>query len=219
MLDLVAMGDPDYSLLKPLPGRKAPLQQLPQTRSEVSNIAAILKNRNVDIYVGREADEATLKAELRGQPIRVVHLATHGMVDPAEPAASSIALCPDSAGAEDGYFRTLEVMSSPMDVGLVVLSACESARGEIGRGEGVVGFSRAFLAAGAHCLVASLWPVSDESTAALMETFYKRMFTKKEQVGRALNSARLSLMADTRYAHPYYWSPFVVIGSEYSPQQ
>jgi CHAT domain-containing protein len=171
----------------------------------------------VDVFVGREANEAALKAELRGHPIRIVHLATHGIVDPAEPAASSIALCPDSSGAEDGYLQTLEVMASPMDVGLVVLSACESARGEIGRGEGVVGFSRAFLAAGAHSIVASLWPVSDESTATLMETFYKRMFKNKESVGRALNEARLSLMTDERYAHPYYWAPFVVIGSEYSP--
>ncbi len=216
-LDLVAMGDPDYSLLKPLSERMAPLQPLPHTRSEVSNIATILKNRNVNIYVGREADEATLKASLRGQPIRIVHLATHGIIDPAEPAASSIALCRDSNGAEDGYLRTLEVMASPIDVGLIVLSACESARGEIGRGEGVVGFSRAFLAAGAHSIVASLWPVSDQSTAMLMEIFYKRMFTKKEPVARALNEARLALMADARYAHPFYWSPFVVIGSEYSP--
>jgi CHAT domain-containing protein len=211
------MGDPDYSLLKPLSGRRAALQQLPQTRGEVSNIAAILKNRNVDVYIGREANEAALKAEMSGYSIRIVHLATHGIVDPAEPAASSIALCPDSSGAEDGYLRTLEVMASPMDVGLVVLSACESARGEIGRGEGVVGLGRAFLAAGAHSIVASLWPVSDQSTATLMETFYERMFKNKEPVGRALNEARLSLMTDVRYAHPYYWAPFVVIGSEYSP--
>jgi CHAT domain-containing protein len=147
----------------------------------------------------------------------VIHLATHGIVDRAEPIASAIALCPDPAGTEDGYLRTLEVMSLPMDAGLVVLSACESARGEIARGEGVVGFGRAFLAAGTRTIVASLWAVSDESTAILMEAFYREMAAKKQPAGRALNDARFSLMADPRYAHPYYWSPFVAMGCEYKP--
>jgi CHAT domain-containing protein/Flp pilus assembly protein TadD len=217
VLDLLAMGDPDYSLLKSLSGRKVTLQPLPQTRREVSDIAAILKGSSVNVHLGREADEATLKAGLRDHSIRVLHLATHGIVDPAEPAASSIALCPDSSDTEDGYLRTLEVVSSSLDVGLVVLSACESARGEIGRGEGVVGFSRAFFAAGARSIVASLWAVSDESTAALMEAFYRHLFTEKQSVARSLNAARLSLVSDGQYAHPYYWSPFVVMGSEYSP--
>jgi len=216
-IDLVALGDPDYSLLAPLPGRRQEITPLPHTRTEVSNIAAILKDRSLDAYVGREANEAALKDALRGHPSRVVHLATHGIIDRAEPTASSIVLCPDSSGTEDGYLRTLEVMSSPMEVGLVVLSACESARGEIGRGEGVVGFGRAFLAAGARNVVASLWAVSDESTAILMEAFYRQMVTRKQPVGRALNRARLALLDDPRYAHPYYWSPFVTLGCEYSP--
>jgi CHAT domain-containing protein len=104
-----------------------------------------------------------------------------------------------------------------MDVGLIVLSACESARGQIGRGEGVVGLSRAFLASGARGLIASLWAVSDESTARLMEEFYERMLKGRQPAGQALNDARLALMKDTRYAHPYHWSAFVVIGLEDAP--
>jgi CHAT domain-containing protein/Tfp pilus assembly protein PilF len=217
IMDLVAMGDPDYSMLGTAGGRQGPPQPLPHTRTEVSKIAGIMKDKNLDAYVGQEANEAVLKAELKDHPSRIVHLATHGIIDRVEPTASSIVLCPDSSRTEDGYLRTLEVMSSPMDVGLVVLSACESARGEIGRGEGVVGFGRAFLAAGARSVVASLWPVADQSTAILMQAFYERMLTGKQSVGRALNQARLSLMTDQRYAHPYYWSPFVVLGCEYSP--
>jgi CHAT domain-containing protein/tetratricopeptide (TPR) repeat protein len=217
LTDLVAMGDPAYTLLEPLPRLRAPLQPLPHARTEIAGIARILKDKNVDAYVGPEADEAVLKAHLRDHAVRVVHLATHGIVDRAEPIASSIALCPDPAGTEDGYLRTLEVMSLPMDVGLVVLSACESARGEIARGEGVVGFGRAFLAAGARTIVASLWAVSDQSTAILMEAFYRQLTTRKQPVGRALNEARFSLMADPRYSHPYYWSPFVVMGCKYKP--
>jgi CHAT domain-containing protein len=147
----------------------------------------------------------------------VVHLATHGFVNPSEPTSSGIVLCPDGEGTEDGYFQTLEVMALPMDVGLVVLSACESGRGQIGRGEGVVGLSRAFLASGTRAIVASLWPVSDESTARLMEEFYGRMFGKRQPAADALNGACLVLIDDPRHSHPFHWSSFVVIGLEDSP--
>jgi CHAT domain-containing protein len=80
-----------------------------------------------------------------------------------------------------------------------------------------VGLSRAFLASGTDGIVASLWAVSDESTAILMGEFYERMLRKKRPAGRALNEARLALLEDARYAHPFYWSPFVVIGLESSP--
>jgi CHAT domain-containing protein len=126
-------------------------------------------------------------------------------------------LCPDADRIQDGYFRTLEVMSQPMEVGLVVLSACETARGRIGRGEGVVGLSRAFLASGAGGLVASLWAVSDESTARLMEEFYRRVLDDRKPAGRALNEARLEIMEDARYSHPYHWAAFVAIGLEDTP--
>jgi CHAT domain-containing protein len=126
-------------------------------------------------------------------------------------------LCPDEERIEDGYLQTLEVMSLPMDVGLVVLSACESARGQIGRGEGVVGLGRAFLASGANGLVASLWPVSDESTAKLMQEFYGHMAAGKRPASQALTQARLTMMNDDRYSHPFHWSSFVVIGTEGSP--
>jgi CHAT domain-containing protein len=145
----------------------------------------------------------------------VVHLATHGLVDAREPIRSSVALTPGDN--EDGYFHTLEILAIPMHSQLVVMSACESARGEISRGEGVVGLSRAFLASGAGSVVASLWAVSDESTAELMKTFYERMLGKKRPASRALNEARLALIDTEKYSHPFYWSPFVVTGTERSP--
>ena len=102
-----------------------------------------------------------------------------------------------------------------LNVGLVVASACESARGRVGRGEGVVGLSRAFMAAGSRGVVASLWAVSDESTAVLMKAFYEQMLGKKKPATEALNTARLALIEDEdgAYAHPFYWSPFIVIGA------
>jgi CHAT domain-containing protein/tetratricopeptide (TPR) repeat protein len=215
--DLLALGDPEYSMLKPLPGVRRDLVRLPYSREEVLNISSKLEEGQKDLHLGRDANEAMLKSKLRTESIRVVHLATHGFVDPSEPTSSGIVLCPDVEGTEDGYFQTLEVMALPMDVGLVVLSACESGRGQIGRGEGVVGLSRAFLASGTRAIVASLWPVSDESTARLMEEFYGRMFENRQPAVDALNEARLVLIDDPRHSHPFHWSSFVVIGLEDSP--
>ena len=126
-------------------------------------------------------------------------------------------LCPDAEGREDGYLYTLEILSLPMDVGLVVVSACESARGRVSRSEGVVGLSRAFLASGAEGLVASLWAVSDESSAELMKEFYDSMLDEKRTAVAALNDARLALIRHPDYGHPFYWSPFIMIGTEKSP--
>ncbi len=215
--ELLALGDPDYGMLEPPAGLDRDITRLPRSRDEVLNISRSLPEEKKHVLLGREASEAALKQTLRGESVRVVHLATHGILDPADPAASCIVLCPDGEHIEDGYLQTLEVMSLHMDVGLVVLSACESARGRIGRGEGVVGLSRAFLASGARGLVASLWPVSDESTARLMEEFYRQMLHEKHPAGGALNEARLAMMNDDRFAHPFHWSSFVVIGTEGSP--
>jgi CHAT domain-containing protein len=97
------------------------------------------------------------------------------------------------------------------------MSACESALGKVSRGEGVVGLSRAFLAAGAGSVVASLWAVSDESTAELMQVFYQQMLGKKRSASRSLNEARLALIKGEKFSHPFYWSPFIVTGTERSP--
>lgn len=103
-------------------------------------------------------------------------------------------------------------------VGLVVLSACGSALGSVSRGEGVVGLSRALIASGSGGVVASLWAVSDESTAELMREFYRGMLGRKQPAARALHGARLSLIEDQRYAHPFHWSPFIAIGTERAPR-
>lgn len=210
--DLLALGDPDYSMLAPLPGQRGSLVALAHTREEVMSISSPIPNERKSVYLGPEANEAVLKRDLQAGSFRIVHLAAHGLIDAVEPSASSIALCSDPDGIENGYFQTLEAMTLPMKSGLVVLSACESGRGQIGRGEGMVGLSRAFLASGARGVVASLWAVSDKSTAELMSEFYKRMLEKKEPAGRALNQARLAMISNPEYAHPYHWSSFVLIG-------
>jgi CHAT domain-containing protein len=77
--------------------------------------------------------------------------------------------------------------------------------------------SRAFIASGADAVVASLWAVSDESTSQLMKTLYEKMMGEHEPAGRSLNAARLALIEGGRFSHPFYWSPFVVIGDRGAP--
>ncbi len=212
-LELLAVGNPDFSTLAPR--GNTPLAPLPFADAEVAAIGVRLKDEKKRIVTGADASEATLKRELRNGAPRVVHLATHGLVDPSDPSRSSVAL---AAGAgEDGYLHTLEILGTPIRSGVVVMSACESARGKVSRGEGVVGLSRAFLAAGAETVVASLWAVSDESTAELMKAFYEQMFGKKRSASRSLNEARLALIEGGKFSHPFYWSPFTVTGTERSP--
>jgi CHAT domain-containing protein/predicted negative regulator of RcsB-dependent stress response len=212
-LELFAAGNPDFAALDPRGA--TPLAPLPFADEEVAAIGARVKDSKKRIVTGADATETVVKQELRNGSPRVVHLATHGLVDATEPGRSSVALTP--GGDDDGYFHTLEILATPTHSGLVVMSACESARGKVSRGEGVVGLSRAFLAAGAESVVASLWAVSDESTAELMKAFYEQMLGKKKSASRSLNEARLALIESGTYSHPFYWSPFIVTGTERSP--
>jgi CHAT domain-containing protein/tetratricopeptide (TPR) repeat protein len=214
-IELLAAGDPAYGAAGDTTVHA--LRRLPYSRGEVEGIGSSFKPEKRLLLLGGEATEARLKAALRERRPRLLHLAAHGIVDPVNPAASCIALLPDSAGREDGLLHTLEILSLPLSCRLVTLSACESARGRIGRGEGVVGLSRAFLAAGASCVVSSLWAVSDESTSLLMRAFYKSMVHDERSAVTALNEARLELMRTSGYEHPFYWAPFIAVGSERAP--
>ncbi len=209
-LELLAVGDPEYSAA-------SKLERLPHTREEVLAIGEIVDEKKRRVLLGAQASESAFKSMLKAHRPRIVHLATHGLVDPHQPSASGIALCEPEGGKEDGMLHTLEIASLTLDGGLVVMSACESARGRLSRSEGVVGLSRAFLASGVDGVVASLWAVSDKSTAALMKEMYRHMIGEKRPAAHALWEARCELLKIPEYAHPFHWSPFIAIGTQTSP--
>ncbi len=93
---------------------------------------------------------------------------------------------------------------------MVTLSACETGLGKISKGEGIIGLSRALIYAGAKNIVVSLWKVSDNSTAELMIDFYDRL--NGNNFSESLREAKMELMKDPKYADPYYWAPFILIG-------
>jgi CHAT domain-containing protein len=117
---------------------------------------------------------------------------------------------------DDGLLEAREIMRLDLHADLVVLSACETARGRIGAGEGMIGMSWAFFVAGVPTMVASQWKVNSESTAKLMIDFHKRLkeesSAQSQTTATALQQAALNVMKDSRYRHPYFWAGFVIIG-------
>jgi tetratricopeptide (TPR) repeat protein len=132
----------------------------------------------------------------------LLHLACHGMFRVDNPMFSSLKV-------GDGWLAASDVIRLDLAGALVTLSACESGRNEVYAGDELIGLTRAFLGAGATTLVASLWLVQDETTAQLMENWYKHL---SEGVGRATALRNAQLALKDKYPHPYYWAPFVLIG-------
>lgn len=182
---------------------------LPGTEQEAQRIAPLFPDHT--LFKGADAQEATLKAEMG--KYRYLHLATHGYFNDATPLQSGLVLAePAENSGEDGILTARELMEIPLSAEMVVLSACESARGQARPGEGTMGMVWALSVCGVPVQILSQWKVSDESTALLMSRFYallKQGLTPEE----ALRRAGLEVKQDPRFQHPYYWAPFIRIGA------
>jgi CHAT domain-containing protein len=187
------------------------LPPLPRTHDEVEHIAGFFQPGTTRVYLGEQSTEDALKREpLRRY--RRLHFATHSLIDEATPSRSAVVLALDDDPAEDGFLEVSEISELDLDCDLVVLSACQTGRGQLRSGEGIVGLTRAFLYAGARLVVVSLWSVSDLSTGQLMKNFYQHLAAHSGNAA-ALRLAKLEMLrgvADKR--HPYYWAPFVAVG-------
>ena len=145
---------------------------------------------------------------------RAVRFACHGVVNIERPVLSSLAVTP--GGGENGFLSTLEVFRMKIPVDLVVLSACETARGKMYKAEGVMGFTRAFMFASAPRVICSLWKVDDGATKALMVKFYELWNPKDGGPGiptaEALRRAQEFIRSQEKWKHPYYWAAWVPWG-------
>ena len=193
---LVAFGNPASSARENLPGAER----------EVQLISRLFPDGRV--FLHREATKSHFQ-ELAGAG-RVLHIAAHAEVDSLDPLESRILL---AAEADDpGFLAAREIYGVDLSgVSLVTLSACESGLGRIARGDEILGFTRSFLTAGASGLLVSLWPVADNSTELLMTTFYDRL-AKGAQAIDAMRSAQLAVLQTPRFAHPFFWAPFNLVG-------
>ncbi len=195
---LLAIGNPAFG---------AGLAPLPAAEAEAQAVAALFPGART--WLGADAKEARLKKEIA--QVDLLHLATHGEPNPRAPMFSALHLAPGDG--DDGRLEVHEVLALDLHASLVVLSACQTAvqtgqRGELPAGEEFIGLVAALLEAGAASVVASLWSVADQSTAELMEGFYRAL--PREGRGQALRSAQRALRQ--KHAHPFFWAPFVLVG-------
>jgi CHAT domain-containing protein/tetratricopeptide (TPR) repeat protein len=144
----------------------------------------------------------------------IVHFATHGLINSRHPGLSGIVLSlVDREGRpQDGFLRLHEIYNLRLRADLVVLSACQTALGKEVKGEGLVGLTRGFMYAGAPRVVASLWKIDDQATAALMRQFYEGMLARGLTAAAALRAAQLAMWKDKRWAAPHHWAAFTLQG-------
>jgi CHAT domain-containing protein len=186
----------------------ATMPRLADSNREVQSIASDFGD-SARLFLRQAATEQNVRRNDELQTARIIHFATHGIVNERLPQYSGLLLTADSS--DDGLLQTEEIYDLKLNADLVVLSACRTALGKNLRGEGVIGLTRSFLRAGASSVAATLWQVEDASTADLMIAFYTNLKTSTNKAA-ALRQAKLVMIKNERLAHPYYWASFVLIG-------
>jgi CHAT domain-containing protein len=189
--------------------RSIPLGNLAEAETEVRDIARLYGRDRSRVYLRGEAREAVFKET--AHEFDVVHVAAHGVLDNAQPRYSALVLAASNGESDDGLLEAHEVAELRLNADLVVLSACETAAGKVGGGEGILGLSWAFLAAGADGLVGSQWKAPSAATEQLMVAFHERLVAG-DTPAEALRHAQRRLMRDERYASPLDWAPFIIVG-------
>jgi CHAT domain-containing protein/Tfp pilus assembly protein PilF len=191
----------------------AAISRLPYTRDEAEAILALAGSEETLRALDFDASRTTVLGGELSQ-YRLVHFATHGMLNSRHPGLSGLvlSLVDPNGRSVDGFLRLHDVYGLKLRADLVVLSACRTALGGEIEGEGLSGLVRGFMYAGAPRLVATLWDVRDESTAELMKRFYRGLLEEGLSASRALRNAQLHLASQERFRAPYYWAGFVLQG-------
>ena len=191
-----------------------PLARLAGTRAEAEEISKLAKSSGgqADLWLDLDANEDNV-ATRDVTKYRVIHVATHGLLDADRPQFTGVVLSLIGNKNHDGFLRTDEIFNLRLGSPLVMLSACETGLGKEKRGEGVLGLTRAFMYAGAPTVGVTLWSVADKSTATLMTDFYRRLFSAGEvSTSAALRDAQMAMISDKKYSAPFFWAPFVLVG-------
>lgn len=204
-----------------------PTGDLEYAGKEVSDISKFFFHLNT--LIGIDVTEEQVINNLNLDRYHVVHFATHGYMNEKSPSYSFLALggtaknpgttSQNSSITYDNRLLAKEVSSLNLsEARLVVLSACETEKGRLFRGEGVMGFSRAFIKAGAPSIITTYWNIADKYAHELVVNFYKNWLTDGENLAVALQTAQVKLIKQMRedqvikYPHPYAWAAFNLIG-------
>lgn len=188
------------------------LIRLPETRRETQ----LLKQRfkPAQIFEGNKASEEAFRTS--APYARILHFGTHGFFNNESPLSSSIILAqPGARSSQDGVILAREILEMPLNAELAVLGACETARGEIKAGEGLLGLVWSLFAAGVSSQIVSQFSVPRQATPELISSFYTELLRKQEDVRKdeALRRAQRALLAQPRYRNPYYWCAWQVFGN------
>jgi hypothetical protein len=213
---ILAIGDPDHlTNADPhsvaayvAPVRGGPLGRLPNARREAETVGDV-------VLVDREATVPRLRTSLAARDRwRGLHFACHGIVDPDHVVRCSLVLAP--SGEDTGFLTALDVVRMRVPADLVALSACETGKGRVVRGEGVLGLARAFMFAGSPRVLSSLWKVPDDATEALMTRFYAlwnpRDGTAPLGAAAALSAAQEHVRSQPKWRHPRHWAAWTLWG-------
>lgn len=216
---LLALGNPllGKETIPPaaLALRDGKLDPLPEAEHEVKALRRLYGVSRSNVYIGAEAREDRVKNE--AGKAAILHFATHGTLNDASPMYSHLALA-QGGGAEDGLLEAWELMRLDLKADLAVLSACETARGRFGAGEGMIGLTWALFVAGVPSTVVSQWKVESASTRDLMLGFHRQLRAPasakaKMTKAEALRRAALKVMKNPETSHPFYWAGFVLVGA------
>lgn len=189
------------------------LRRLRFSRQEADEIARFandeLKLEAVDFKASR-----TLATSGELEQYRIVHFATHGLINNQHPELSGIvlSLVDDKGRQQNGFLRLYDLYNLKLSAELVVLSACQTALGKEIKGEGLVGLTRGFMYAGAPRVVATLWQIDDRASAEFMKRFYQGLLGQKLRPAAALRAAQVSMQNDKRWHAPHYWAAFTLQG-------
>lgn len=198
-------------------GEYGKLRNLPSAANEATGVAG-----NYPSSIALIREHARKKDVLREmENANVIHLASHFISSDSSPFRSSLLLWNEPgrdpvSGISSGVLESSEIFERKLPAAkLVVLSACQTGvERYYYRGEGAMSLARAFIAAGAPLVLASLWAVDSDSTTALMTEFHHNRKYEVPSSAEALRRAQVKMLkgADSRYKHPYYWASFNLIG-------
>ena len=183
---------------------------LPGVKTEVTEIS---QNIPSQLLLDREFTNTSLQEQIKETPSPLIHLATHGQFS-SNPEETFIVTWNDKIKVKE-FEELLRVREQTIDaqaIELLVMSACQTATGDKRAALGIAGVA---VRSGARSTLATLWSVKDDSTVVLMDEFYKHLAQTNTSMTKAeaLRQAQISLIHSENFEHPFYWSPFILVGN------
>ncbi len=203
---IVSFGDPIIS-------NGLSFEPIPYTAKEIKSINSKFKSAQSDIFLSSEATESAFKS-YSFENVQYLHIASHGYCNFSDPDQSGILFSPSTENAPSDMLHIDEFRNLKIPVKLTFLSACQTGTGKVLPGEGVMGLANPFILAGSKSVIVTLWKIDDRASSKMVPMFYDYLL-KGLPISEALSSAKNKMINSdiSLYKHPFYWAPFIYIGS------